>query len=804
MAPPASRSPQVVTAAVMVTMLPAASVSASANPATPSTAAAVRPVGAGVPLAPASPAVPADDDLPALHGSDGESEQESEQYINGGPARKRAATAARIGSRATNERAPAPQPPPNLNATATAKATASVTGNANLAPTPVPQPSAAASSAELLEVPPLLPLSDSDIDDDAATGAAPNAARASGRRSNRGVRPPSGLASSPPIVDAGLPAVAADSDEEATPQAQTQGKQSQDGLAPASNGLLAQAFQANAAAPISPAPTPVDVPAPGRMPVSYLAAASSTTTAAAGASPGVRSGVLSRLRQARMAAASSPRPGAAAAATTATTTTPGMRVSSPAAAVAAIATAAVPVSVAQLVSSLLPSAAVVVGSPPPPSKTRAASTSSSPQPLPVASATASTTARATARAGAAEPTTQPKRDLLSLDDLPPLVPVSPLSDRVWGGRSDPDQASSEDDGPIHEDATLCDVAIKPAVPDSQPQRATAARAATHQSQPLSAAAAAATVPAASAARLAAVSAVGSPLPEYCGGCNALLPAASLVTGVDSVMCTNCHSRQNRAAMQYTTCPAVACKAMFRHAATSKHVRCPRCQAKVNVRLLPRAEAPLPTARAAPSARAGVRAGAGASAGAAAPPSGQQPPGNNGYGGQAQLMFGLMGSDGQNITIPFPMAMPNMAAMQGLFGAAGMPNMAAMQNMFGGGGGDGAGGGGNMPDFMSMFMNMMNMGPPPGPQGLSPEQIEDLPTSRFQHRATDAAAAASSTPVDDNTLAGLKCCICLSEFEQDEMLRSLPCFHRYHVECIDEWLGRKPTCPLCKHDATPGR
>lgn len=45
----------------------------------------------------------------------------------------------------------------------------------------------------------------------------------------------------------------------------------------------------------------------------------------------------------------------------------------------------------------------------------------------------------------------------------------------------------------------------------------------------------------------------------------------------------------------------------------------------------------------------------------------------------------------------------------------------------------------------------------------------------------------------------KCSICLCEFENDEKIRFLPCLHRFHLECIDVWLKKHITCPLCKKD-----
>jgi hypothetical protein len=44
-----------------------------------------------------------------------------------------------------------------------------------------------------------------------------------------------------------------------------------------------------------------------------------------------------------------------------------------------------------------------------------------------------------------------------------------------------------------------------------------------------------------------------------------------------------------------------------------------------------------------------------------------------------------------------------------------------------------------------------------------------------------------------------CAVCLSEFEDDDPLRRLPCNHSFHKACIDKWLKRNKVCPLCLQD-----
>ncbi|OEL13116.1 RING-H2 finger protein ATL68 [Dichanthelium oligosanthes] len=48
-----------------------------------------------------------------------------------------------------------------------------------------------------------------------------------------------------------------------------------------------------------------------------------------------------------------------------------------------------------------------------------------------------------------------------------------------------------------------------------------------------------------------------------------------------------------------------------------------------------------------------------------------------------------------------------------------------------------------------------------------------------------------------------CSICLSEYRDGEMLRVMPeCRHGFHVVCLDAWLRRSGSCPVCRSSPIP--
>ncbi|XP_007477835.1 E3 ubiquitin-protein ligase RNF181-like [Monodelphis domestica] len=48
-------------------------------------------------------------------------------------------------------------------------------------------------------------------------------------------------------------------------------------------------------------------------------------------------------------------------------------------------------------------------------------------------------------------------------------------------------------------------------------------------------------------------------------------------------------------------------------------------------------------------------------------------------------------------------------------------------------------------------------------------------------------------------AGVKCPVCLLEFEEEQTALEMPCEHLFHSDCIVPWLGKTNSCPLCRYE-----
>jgi hypothetical protein len=72
------------------------------------------------------------------------------------------------------------------------------------------------------------------------------------------------------------------------------------------------------------------------------------------------------------------------------------------------------------------------------------------------------------------------------------------------------------------------------------------------------------------------------------------------------------------------------------------------------------------------------------------------------------------------------------------------------------------------------------------RAASDREIEQLPVVSHRKKAGGSVPGAITS-----------CCVCLESFEEGEPLRVLPCFHQFHVLCVDKWLAVKAECPVCK-------
>lgn len=51
----------------------------------------------------------------------------------------------------------------------------------------------------------------------------------------------------------------------------------------------------------------------------------------------------------------------------------------------------------------------------------------------------------------------------------------------------------------------------------------------------------------------------------------------------------------------------------------------------------------------------------------------------------------------------------------------------------------------------------------------------------------------------------ECYVCLAEYEAGDSVRTLPCMHEFHAQCVDKWLKEvHNACPLCRASVCTSR
>ncbi|KAK4361462.1 hypothetical protein RND71_020414 [Anisodus tanguticus] len=90
---------------------------------------------------------------------------------------------------------------------------------------------------------------------------------------------------------------------------------------------------------------------------------------------------------------------------------------------------------------------------------------------------------------------------------------------------------------------------------------------------------------------------------------------------------------------------------------------------------------------------------------------------------------------------------------------------------------------------TMYEEVPNIFDTGGAKGLPGDFVEKIPK----------VVISNDNNVDD-TGERVSCSVCLQDFQLGETVRCLPqCHHLFHLPCIDTWLLRHGSCPLCRRD-----
>lgn len=81
------------------------------------------------------------------------------------------------------------------------------------------------------------------------------------------------------------------------------------------------------------------------------------------------------------------------------------------------------------------------------------------------------------------------------------------------------------------------------------------------------------------------------------------------------------------------------------------------------------------------------------------------------------------------------------------------------------------------------------------------QEEDTPSDYFKTCSDINNRLCKSEKIKKNDhILNETCFICMDNYKESELKRTLPnCKHYFHKKCIDKWLKKKASCPICRDE-----
>ncbi|XP_044509431.1 E3 ubiquitin-protein ligase SDIR1-like isoform X2 [Mangifera indica] len=123
------------------------------------------------------------------------------------------------------------------------------------------------------------------------------------------------------------------------------------------------------------------------------------------------------------------------------------------------------------------------------------------------------------------------------------------------------------------------------------------------------------------------------------------------------------------------------------------------------------------------------------------------------------------------------------------------------------------------EFDDLALRALDAENAPTAASMSEDEINALPIHKYKISGSQSVGSSMQqtsslgpaekkvdTAIVGGSLKGedeLACTVCLEQVNIGETVRSLPCLHQFHVNCIDPWLRQQGTCPVCKHRAGSG-